>query len=58
MCAMSASGCSLVGVEPLAGVLRRAQSVLDLVEVDGCFTAGCLAERDDSDVIFGLRMHD
>ena len=55
---MSASGCWLVGVAGLATASRRAQSVLDLVEVDLCFTIGGFAERDDPDFMFGLRVDD
>ena len=55
---MSASGCSLVGVARLATASRRAQSVLDFVEEDLCFTIGGFAERDDPDFMFGLRVDD
>ena len=40
-----------------AGLARRAQSVLDLVEVDASFTLRCFAEGDDADFIFRLRVN-
>lgn len=40
-----------------AGLARRAQSVLDLVEVDVCFTLRGFAEGDNADFIFGLRVN-
>ena len=36
---------------------RRAQSVLDCMEVDLRFALGCFAERDDADFMFDLRVN-
>ena len=58
MCFMSASGCSGVGFTSPASDLRRAQSVLDFIEVDLRLALGCFSERDDADFIFILRMYD
>lgn len=56
MCATLASGCSLDG-RAFADVLcNRAQSVLDLTEVDLGFALRGFAEGDDADFIFGLRV--
>ena len=41
ICRTSASGCPFVGVEFAATDLRRAQSVLDAVDVDLDFTFAC-----------------
>ena len=55
MCRTSASGCWRVGaVEDLDS--RRAQSVLDLIEVDLRFTLRGFAERDDTDFMLALRV--
>ncbi len=58
MCLTSASGCSSVGAADASEVARRAQSVLDLVVVEICFTARGFAEGDDADFMFGLRVND
>ena len=58
ICRMSASGCSVDGAPGVARAFRRAQSVLDLVEVDLCFTVGGFAERDDADFMIALRVND
>ena len=57
MCRTSASGCSRVGA-PEALDSRRAQSVLDLVEVDLRFTLCGFAEGDDADFTCALRVDD
>ena len=46
-----------MGVPDVAGLASRAQSVLDLMEVDVCFTLRGFAEGDDADFIFGLRVN-
>jgi hypothetical protein len=46
-----------VGAPALDGSARRTQSVLDLLEVDVGFTLRGLAEGDDADFIFGLRVN-
>ena len=47
-----------MGVPPCAGSARRAQSVLDLVEVDVCFALRGFVEGDDADFMFGLCVND
>src|SRR5574337_660294 len=56
MCRTSASGCSSVTSGAAAVDRRRAQSVLDCTEVDLGFAPGCLAERDDADLMIALRV--
>jgi hypothetical protein len=58
MCLTSASGCSSVGTAEAFEDDSRAQSVLDLVVVELCFTARGFAEGDDADFMFGLRVND
>ena len=57
MCFTSASGCSSVGIPLASEERRRAQSVLDLREVEVCFTLRGFAEGDDADFIVGLRVN-
>ena len=50
-CCAQHAECPLPGVQGFGAAdlpvdFRRVQSVLDFAEVDVCFTAGCLAERD------------
>lgn len=54
---ISASGCSGEGTAGLVRAFRRAQSVLDLGEVDLGFTVRGFAERDDADFMIGLRVY-
>ena len=58
MCFTSASGCSFVGLPGIDGLCRRDQSVLDFAQADIGFALRCLAEGDDADFIFGLRVND
>lgn len=55
---MSASGCSAAGFTRGDFAFRRAQSVLDVIEIDADFTFGRFAERDDVDFMFSLRVND
>lgn len=57
MCFTSASGCVGVGVSAAEQDLRRAQSVLDRIEVDLRFVLGGFSERDDADFMFTLRVY-
>ena len=50
----SNSGCSSVGFALLSLLIKRAQSVLDFVEVEARFAGGRFAEGDDTDFIVGL----
>lgn len=58
MCSTSASGCSRDGFAFTAALCKRAQSVLDFAAADLGFALRCLAEGDDADFIFGLRVND
>jgi len=58
ICLIAVSGCALVGLAVCALDLRRVQSVLDVVAIEGDFTFACFAQRDDADFMFGLRMND
>ena len=57
MCFTSTSGCSSVGVPLASEDRKRAQSVLDLREVEVCFTLRGFAEGDDADFIVGLHVN-
>ena len=56
MCFTVVSGCS--GFAMPSSALRRAQSVLDCIEVDLRLALGGFAERDDADFLFILRVSD
>lgn len=58
MCSTSASGCFRDGFAFTAALCKRAQSVLDFSQADLGFALRCLAEGDDADFIFGLRVND
>ena len=51
----SVSGCSGLAI---ASVLRRAQLVLDGIDINLRLAPGGFAERDDADFMFILRIHD